>query len=260
MKKPGAKKTQKALQPQQAAGSEWPMRLNKYLAREGVATRRAADELIEKGRVRINGKVAKLGDKVNDGDKVEVKSAASPKKFQYFAYHKPVGVITHSPQMGEDDVKTSLTKKNVRGSEMSDIFPIGRLDKDSSGLMILTNDGRVTDRLLSPAHDHDKEYRVRTLDPLRESFKKYMEAGVDIEGYVTRPCTVRKTGSKSFVITLTEGKKHQIRRMVAAMHNQVTELVRTRIMNIRLDDLSPGDARPIMGDELATFLTSLGIK
>src|SRR3989344_3596808 len=213
----------------------YPMRLNKYLAHQGVATRRAADDLVEKKRVLINGKIAVLGDKVNETDKVELAGTIPSKHLLYFAYNKPVGVITHSPQLGEKDIKQS-----VKGKEMSDVFPIGRLDKDSSGLIILTNDGRVTDRLLNPDYDHDKEYRVRTLDPLRESFKKAMEGGVNIEGYHTQPCTVRKTGPKSFNVTLTEGKKHQIRRMVAALHNQVVELERVRILNIRLEDLKPG--------------------
>lgn len=234
--------------------SEWPMRLNKYLAREGIATRRAADELIARGRVRINGAVAKLGDKVEEGDTVSLAGATTKKQHRYFAYHKPAGVITHSPQRGETDAATAA---KMRGVE--DIFPVGRLDKDSSGLLILTDDGRVTDRLLSPRYTHEKEYRVRTKDPLRDSFRSYMENGVDIEGYVTAPCTVRRTGPKSFTITLTEGKKHQIRRMVAALHNQVTELVRTRIMNIRLENLAPGSLRPIEGDELATFLSALGL-
>jgi len=232
------------------------MRINKYLAHEGVATRRDADELVARGKVRINDRVAKLGDKVQKTDKVEVVGKASPKKYQYFAYNKPLGVITHSPQLGEVDIKKSVEK----GKEMHDVFPIGRLDKDSSGLIILTNDGRVTDRVLNPSYDHDKEYRVKTLEPLRESFKKYMEGGVDIEGYLTRPCSVRKTGPNSFNITLTEGKKHQIRRMVVALYNQVVALERVRILNIRLDKLKHGSWRAIEGDELATFLTHLGIK
>lgn len=246
--------------PEQPVESEWPMRLNKYLAKDGVATRRRADELIARGQVRVNGVVATLGDKVTESDTVEVVGKASPKKFLYFAYHKPVGVITHSPQLGEDDIKLRITKKGASASEMSDVFPIGRLDKDSSGLIILTNDGRITDRLLSPRYEHDKEYRVRTLEPLRQSFKKTMEAGVNIEGYTTAPCTVRKTGPKSFNITLTEGKKHQIRRMVAALHNQVVELERVRILNIRLEDLKPGTWRPITGSELAAFLSEIGMK
>jgi len=229
------------------------MRINKYLAHEGIATRRGADELIQRGKVLINGRVATLGEKVDEGDKVELRGKSSTKKFLYYAYNKPVGVITHSPQLGEKDIRESLKLS-------PDVFPVGRLDKDSSGLIILTNDGRVTDRLLSPGYAHDKEYRVRTADALRESFKKTMEAGVDIEGYQTKPCVVRKTGPKSFNITLTEGKKHQIRRMVSAMHNQVVELERVRILNVRLENLAPGTWRAIEGDELATFLAHIGMK
>ena len=233
------------------AAEEYPMRINKYLAHEGIATRRAADELIVRGKVLINGRVAKLGEKVQRGDKVEMRGKATAKKLLYYAYNKPVGVVTHSPQLGEKDIKQSVPL---------DVFPVGRLDKNSSGLLILTNDGRVTDRLLNPDYDHDKEYRVRVQEPLRESFKKKMEAGVNIEGYTTRPCTVRKSGDKSFTITLTEGKKHQIRRMVSALYNTVVELERTRILNIRLDKLATGTWRAITGEELKTFLAQIGMK
>ena len=232
---------------------EYPMRINKYLAREGVATRRGADELVARGKVLVNGRIAVLGEKIHKGDKVEFRDKSSSKKYLYFAYHKPVGVITHSPQLGEKDITQSAGLPR-------DVFPVGRLDKDSSGLIILTNDGRITDRLLNPLYGHEKEYRVRTLDPLRDSFKKKMEAGVDIEGYLTKPCSVRKTGSTSFVIALTEGKKHQIRRMVAALYNTVVDLERTRILNVRLDDLKPNMWRPILGEELATFLLQIGMK
>lgn len=234
----------------------YPMRINKYLAKQGISTRRGADELIIQGKILLNGKVAILGDKVNEGDKVELRGKRSPKKHLYFAYNKPVGIITHSPQLGETDIKQSVET----APEMQDVFPVGRLDKDSSGLLILTNDGRVTDRLLNPEYDHEKEYRVRTLDPIRDSFKKFMEAGVDIEGYLTKPCIVRKTGPKSFNITLTEGKKHQIRRMVSAMHNVVVDLERTRILNVRLENLKPGAWRSIEGEELSTFLSQIGMK
>lgn len=233
-----------------ALEDEYPLRINKYLAREGVATRRAADELIARGKVLVNGRVALVGEKTNRGDKVELRGRPSSKKLLYFAYHKPRGMITHSPQRGEKDIKQSVPM---------DVFPVGRLDKDSSGLIILTNDGRVTDRLLNPDYAHDKEYRVRTAEPLREGFKKAMEAGVDIGGYLTRPCTVRKSGPTSFSITLTEGKKHQIRRMVAALHHSVAELTRTRVLNIRLGDLAEGSWRPVEGAELAAFLGNIGL-
>ncbi len=236
--------------PSADAADAYPMRINKYLAQGGVATRRGVDELIAKKKVLINGRTAVLGDKVYKGDTVELRNDGPQKKHVYFAYNKPVGVITHSPQMGEKSIKQSVPL---------DVFPVGRLDKDSSGLIILTNDGRVTDRLLNPEYDHDKEYRVQTKDPLRKSFRKTMEAGVDIEGYLTKRCTVRTTGERSFLITLSEGKKHQIRRMVAALHNTVVALERTRILNIKLGGLKPGQWRPIEGDELAAFLSAIGM-
>lgn len=231
------------------------MRINKYLALEGISTRRGADELILRKKVMLNDRLAVLGDKVHEGDKVELAGNHQTKKYLYFAYNKPVGVITHSPQFGEKDIRKAIAAKR----DMQDMFPVGRLDKDSHGLIILTNDGRVTDRLLNPEYDHDKEYRVRVQDKLREAFKKTMEAGVFIEGYTTRPCTVRKTGDFSFNITLTEGKKHQIRRMVSALHNIVTDLERVRILNIKLDDLGPGQWRAIENDELKIFLEKIGM-
>lgn len=230
----------------------YPMRINKYLAHEGISTRRGADELIKRGKVLISGRVAVLGDKVQKGDKVELRDQKTSKKFLYYAYNKPVGVITHSPQLGEKGIaKSAGLPKGV--------FPVGRLDKNSGGLIILTNDGRVTDRLLNPDYEHDKEYRVRTQESLRDSFKKHMEAGVDIEGYLTKPCSVRKVGPNTFNITLTEGKKHQVRRMVSAMHNTVVELERVRILNIKLDGLAIGAWRAIEGDELATLLSRIGM-
>ncbi|MDE2021648.1 MAG: rRNA pseudouridine synthase [Patescibacteria group bacterium] len=242
--------------PAAKAPDAYPMRINKYLAKEGVATRRGADELIIQKKVLVNGRVAELGDRVGENDTVTFRGKSSPKKYLYFAYNKPIGVITHSPQRGEKDIKQSV----AGGKEMSGVFPVGRLDKASSGLIILTNDGRVTDRLLNPEYLHDKEYRVRTQDPLRESFKKTMEAGVDIGGYLTKRCSVRKTGERSFVITLSEGKKHQIRRMVSALHNTVVALERTRILNIKLGTVQPGELRPIEDGELAAFLSAIGIR
>ncbi len=235
--------------------SGYPMRLNKYLAHKGFATRRGADELIEKGRVTINGRRAVLGDKVLPDDVVEVCDTRK-KGHRYFAYHKPRGVVTHSAQGDDTDIEALIRREPlVRGT-----FPVGRLDKDSYGLLILTDDGRVTDRLLSPDRAHEKEYTVKTQMKLRSNFKERMEAGVDIEGYLTKPARVRINGDFSFTITLTEGKKHQIRRMVAAMFNEVKDLKRTRIMNVKLGTLKPGEFRPIEGDELAEFLTSLGLR
>ena len=233
------------------------MRINKYLAHKGLATRRGADELIEAKKVIINGRVAVLGDKVEESDTVEMRSGHKPKEYKYFAYHKPKGVVTHSPQEeDEEDIEGALSQY----PELADVFPVGRLDKASYGLIILTNDGRVTDRLLSPKYDHDKEYMVRTRDKLRDSFKKHMEEGVTLEdGYVTRPAKVKLMGDNAFLITLTEGKKHQIRRMVSMLHNDTVDLRRTRVMNVHLASLPSGGFREIKGNELKTFLKDLGL-
>lgn len=236
---------------------EYPMRINRYLAQKGYATRKAADQLIEKRRVYINNKIAVLGDKVKETDIVEVRlSKKDPeKKLYYFAYHKPRSVITHSPQNSERGI-VDMVPELV---EKYHVFPIGRLDKDSHGLIILTNDGRITDRLLNPEKEHDKEYVVQTKLNLRSSFKDQLEKGVDIEGHMTKPAKVRPISDNSFSIAITEGKKHQIRRMVVALFNEVTDLKRVRILNIRLGNLPAGGYRPIEGEELEQFLRTLGL-
>lgn len=231
------------------------MRLNKYLAHRGVSTRRDADVLISAGRIFVNGTRAVMGMKVEEADQVEVRGKGAKRDYAYYAFYKPRGVITHSPQGDEADIVSTLP----RDLRSTGLFPIGRLDKDSHGLIILTNDGRITDRLLNPSAEHEKEYLVKTKLPLRDSFKKHMESGVDIEGYVTKPAKVRLTGEKSFSIVITEGKKHQIRRMVVAMHNEVVDLKRTRIMDVRLGTLKSGEARTLEGKELNLFLSGLGL-
>ena len=228
----------------------YPMRINKYLADERYCTRRAADELIARGRVLINGAPAQLGALVQELDKVEVRFRAP--RHRYFAYHKPRGVITHSPQEDEEDIAALV--------RMPGLFPIGRLDKDSYGLIILTDDGRITDPLLNPERAHEKEYEVVTRDALPSSFKRGMERGVDIGDCTTKPCRVEIRGERRFSITLTEGKKHQIRRMCGAFGASAIELKRVRIMNIQLGNLKPGELRAITGTELAAFLASLGMK
>jgi len=225
------------------------MRINKYLAAKKYCTRRQADELIKKGLVLINGKPAVLGDKVNEKDTVVVKWRQT--KYRYFAYNKPRGIITHSPQGDEQDIASAVP-------ELKNVFPVGRLDKDTHGLIILTDDGRITDRLLNPDFAHEKEYLVKTVSKIRPSFKEHMEAGVDIGDYVTKKCTVRILGERSFSIVITEGKKHQIRRMCAALHNDAIELQRKRIMNIKLAGLKAGEYRAIQGKELTDLMKALG--
>jgi 23S rRNA pseudouridine2604 synthase len=224
------------------------MRINKYLALHKYASRREADKLIEAGRVYINGAPAVLGSAVAEGDAVEVKGAL--KIHRYFAYNKPRGIITHSPQGGEESIEDILPLK--------DEFPIGRLDKNSFGLIILTDDGRITDALLNPKNEHEKEYEVTTLVDLPKGFKRNMERGVNIGGYVTKPCRVEITGKRTFSITLTEGKKHQIRRMCGAFGASVLLLKRVRILNIMIGSLKEGAYRPLQEEELKVFLESLG--
>lgn len=209
------------------------MRINKYLGLKKISTRRGADELIKNKKVFINGKLAVLGDQVSEKDQVEVRES-TPIKYLYYAYHKPLGIETSSPQAG--------------------LFPLGRLDKNSHGLLILTNDGRITDSLLNPKYAHEKEYLVKTKEKLRSNFKQKMEAGVNIEGYLTKKCKVKIINENTFRIILTEGKKHQIRRMCANLFQEVADLKRERIMNIKLDNLKPKALREIKGKELITFL------
>ncbi len=212
------------------------IRINKYLADKKISTRRGADELIKEKKVFINGKLAVLGSKVNENDKVEVKGH-TPKAYVYYAYNKPIGLETNSP--------------------LPNIFPLGRLDKNSHGLLILTNDGRITDSLLNPKYFHEKEYVIRTKEKLRSNFKTKMEAGVNIEGYVTKKCKVTIVNENTFKVVLTEGKKHQIRRMCSALFQEVADLKRIRIMNIELGNLKPNAFKEIKGKELTTFLNPI---
>ena len=233
----------------------FPMRINKYLSFKQISTRKGADELVKNKKVFINGKLAVLGSKVNETDKVEVKADKNPKVCQYFAYNKPIDVITHSPQNEERDIMEKI--KNT--ALPKDVFPVGRLDKNSHGLIILTNDGRITDKLLNPKYVHEKEYIVKTSNKLRSNFKAKMEAGVNIEGYKTKPCKVNVINPFTFKVILTEGKKHQIRRMCSALFQEVADLKRIRIMNIELGKLNSSASREIKGKELETFLGSMGI-
>jgi len=230
---------------------KYPIRINKYLAHQKICARREADELILAKKVKINGRIAVLGDKVNKNDKVDV--AGSGKKLVYLAFNKPKGVITHSPQLGEKEIKDVLDVPKG-------VVPVGRLDKNSSGLIILTNDGRLTDKLLNPEYNHEKEYIIKVNKNIDGLFLKKMENGVKLDdGYVTKKCKVTKISSERFSIILTEGKKHQIRRMCDAMGYGVVHLERRRIMNIKLGNLLPGDYREIKGYELNELLKSLGL-
>ncbi len=228
---------------------EYPMRINKYLAHRKLCTRREADAYISAGKVTINGRRAVLGDKVAERDDVRVSFRA--KKFRYFAFNKPRGVITHSAQDDETEIQEVFPIEGV--------FPVGRLDKDSFGLIILTDDGRLTEALLSPVHEHEKEYLVSTKDALPTQLVAAFERGVDIGGYTTKPARVRLLGAKKFSVVLTEGKKHQIRRMCGHFGMSAISLQRVRIGNVRLGELRAGEYSEIIGNERATFLKIVGL-
>lgn len=229
-------------------------RINKYLALNNICSRREADRLVADGKVKINGRVAKLGDQVLANDKVELaQDQAREKELVYIAFCKPRGAVTHSPQEGEKQISDIFPQAKK-------LFPLGRLDKDSEGLIILTNDGRITDRLLNPKYRHKKEYKVTLDRALDSEFIRNMQKGVLLgNGYITKPCKLEKKSQTSFWITITEGKKRQIRKMCGVLGRGVIKLERKRIMNINLRNLRPGQFRYIKGKELQEFLTSLGV-
>ncbi len=233
----------------------WPMRINKYLAHKGYSTRRAADGLVAEGKVLINGVPAVLGSKVDEHDTVEVHGARQKDSCVYLAYHKTKGTVTHGAQGNEREIADHIHKLD----NSLDVFPVGRLDKNSTGLILLTDDGRIVEPLLSPDKPHEKEYKVTVNERLRSDFVEQMSNGVDIGGYVTKPCVVKRLDKHTFRITLTEGKNHQIKRMTNALGYTVNTLHRTRIMNIRLGQLRPNTFRHIKGAELETLLEKLCI-
>ncbi|MES2749396.1 MAG: pseudouridine synthase [Patescibacteria group bacterium] len=235
---------------------EFPMRVNKYLAHTGIASRREADLLVEKRQVLINGKKAVAGQQVEATDVVTIKGETKDK--QYLAYYKGRGTISHSPNEKEVDIVMRLE----RDFGITNMAPVGRLDKASEGLIIVTSDGRITAPLLSPESGVEKEYQVEVDKKISTLFVHLMQNGVDIEGYQTKP-TIVKPSTKNehkFNITLTEGKKHQIRRMCAALGYQVKNLKRVRIANIELKNIKPNQYRKITGPELKDFLTLLNLQ
>lgn len=229
------------------------VRINKYFTEQGFCSRRAADRMIEEGRVRINGRVAVLGDQVTDEDVVSLDGHVVKNRPQarYLAYHKPVGV-------------TCTTELHVEGNILQAvgyperIFPIGRLDKDSSGLILLTNDGDIVNRILRAEFGHEREYIVTLDRPYSPTFLRGMEQGVLVQGGKTRPCRTAKVGARTFRIMLTEGRNRQIRRMCLALGYRVVRLVRVRILHIRLGDLPVGKWRELTSKEREELLSAVG--
>lgn len=232
----------------------FPMRINKRVAHLGLATRKEADELVISGNILVNGKEAILGQKVFETDEVMLKGSRKVTDYVYYAYHKPENVVTIGAQTDEKEIKDVLTLDE-------EVFPVGRLDKESHGLLILTNDGRVTNRLLSPQFDHEKEYRVTVNKEVSHQMLVRFVNGVRIsKTELTAPAKARRVDSHTIDIVLTEGKNRQIRRMCGALGYQVNELLRFRIMNIELGNLKANQTRKITGRELKEFLKLLDLQ
>jgi len=224
-------------------------RLNKYLSETGACSRREADQWIEAGRVTINGAQAVLGTQVNEGDEVRVDGQplrAKPTRV-YIALNKPLGVECTTDR----DVPGNIVDFVGHGER---VFPIGRLDKDSEGLILLTNDGDIVNTILRAEHEHEKEYVVAVDRPLTPEFLAGMTRGVPILDTVTNPCTVTQVGKNTFRIILTQGLNRQIRRMCEHFGYRVRRLQRVRIMNVHLGTLPVGDWRNLTPSELAGLL------
>lgn len=221
-------------------------RINKYLSEVGYCSRRAADKLIEQGRVTINGKVPEMGTKVVPGDDVSVdgEAVSAPlEKPVYLAFNKPIGIVCTTDSRVEKDNIIDFINYPKR------IFPIGRLDKPSEGLIFLTNDGDIVNKILRARNNHEKEYLVTVDKPIRADFLKKMRNGVPILDTVTRNCEVSQVSTNQFRIILTQGLNRQIRRMCEYLDYRVKKLKRIRIMNVHLD-LPVGKWRDLTAEEL----------
>ncbi|MBO0420465.1 23S rRNA pseudouridine(2604) synthase RluF [Vagococcus fluvialis] len=229
------------------------MRLNKFISESGKASRRGADKLIEEGRVFVNGRRAKIGSQVNPGDEVKVDGNTlfiAPRSNVYIALNKPVGI-------------TSTTEKKVKGNIVDlvnypeRIFHIGRLDKDSEGLILLTNDGDIVNEILRSEGEHEKEYIVSVDKPITQEFVDNMSKGVKILGTTTLPCEVEQLSKYDFKIILTQGLNRQIRRMCEELGYNVYRLQRLRIMNVELGNLPVGQWRYLSKKEKARLFKDL---
>ena len=229
-------------------------RLNKFISESGFCSRRDADKYIEQGSVQLNGQRAEVGTKVMPGDIVKVKGKlikpANKEAYVVLALNKPVGVVSTT-----DSAERANIVNHVRYKER--IFPIGRLDKDSQGLIFLTNDGDLVNKVLRAGNNHEKEYVVRVDKPITDEFIQGMRAGVPILGTVTKKCKVTKESRLEFRITLVQGLNRQIRRMCQHFDYEVKKLERVRIMNVDLRGLKTGAWRELTKDELNTLLKSV---
>jgi len=228
------------------------IRINKFFTEQGICSRREADRLIESGVVTINGRVANLGDQVELTDVIARAGQVIPwrKAGLYIKYHKPVGVTTTS----EAHIPRNIIAEIGHPER---IFPIGRLDKDSSGLILLTNDGDIVNDILRTEFGHEREYLVQVDRPFDPSFLDQMSRGVVILGSTTKPCRLTRVGSSRFHIVLTEGRNRQIRRMCLALGYRVIKLHRTRIMHLTVEGLKVGEWKELTTQEREQLLRAV---
>jgi len=228
------------------------IRINKYLSQAGFCSRREADKLMEQGRVTINGEYIEMGTKVNPGDKVYVDGKLVEKETEekvYLAVYKPKGVVCTTNSKVEKNNIVDFVDYPTR------VFPIGRLDKMSEGLILMTNDGEIVNHILRARHFHDKEYLVTVDKTISDEFIEKMRKGVPILDTISRRCEVEKLGDRSFKIVLTQGLNRQIRRMCEALDYRVRTLKRTRIKNITLD-IEKGTYRDLTEEEIKDLYTN----
>ena len=220
--------------------------LNKYISDTGFCSRREADDYIAQGRAFINDKTAHKGNRVKPGDVVTIDGEPLRTKAKpvYLACHKPKGITTTTDTKDRTNIISYLNHQQR-------IFPVGRLDKDSEGLLFLTNDGDIVNRILRAGNNHEKEYVVTVDKPVTPEFTREMAAGVKLDGAYTKACRVKTEGKTVFRITLTQGLNRQIRRMCEALGYKVTRLIRVRIMNVTLGKLAAGEWRYLTADEVA---------
>ena len=227
------------------------MRLNKYISETGVCSRREADKWISEGRVTLNGAPATLGHKVAPGDEVRINGnlIGAKKQAIYIALNKPVGITCTTEAHVEDNIV-----QFVGHSER--IFPVGRLDKESEGLILLTNDGDIVNEILRSENEHEKEYVVSVNRPITDLSLKMLASGVKIMGMATKPCQVERIDAETFRMVLTQGLNRQIRRMCSALGYRVRRLQRVRIISIRVGALRAGEWRYLSDAEVAGLLAS----
>ncbi|NUU79536.1 pseudouridine synthase [Paenibacillus xylanilyticus] len=229
------------------------MRINKYISETGFCSRRETDRLIAAGRITINGKVCEKGADVEPGDIVLIDGKAIPqgdRESVYLALNKPIGIVCTAAQQVKGNIIQYVNYP-------SRIFAVGRLDKDSEGLILLTNDGGIVNKMMRSEHNHEKEYVVTVDKPVTDEFIRLMSQGVEILDVVTKPCEVYRDSENVFRIILTQGLNLQIRRMCKALGYRVLKLERIRIMNITLDQLERGQWRHLEKRELDLLLSRL---